>query len=215
MLVYWSAMSGVNGVRRCAAAWGLAGWVAGWAVGCGTLRITPPASVEDPVRVYVADYGRTARLLLPGGPGRAGGASATETMWLEYTYGDWNWYAKGNTSLLDGAAALLLPTKATLGRREVRADGSRPRVPAEAIHEIEVERLASERLSARLDRVFTAAVERVDNAEHGLRFVRLDEDYWLCNQSSTRMKRWLEELGCDVRGWTLIARFEVVGGSEP
>lgn len=165
--------------------------------------------------MYVADYGRTSKLLLPGGQGRANGASATETTWWEYTYGDWSWYAKSNTSLLNGAAALLLPTKATLGRRELKTDGSRPGLPAQTIYAIEVERSASERLSARLDRVFTAAGERVDNAEHGMRFARLDESYWLCNQSSTRMKRWLEELGCEVRGWTLIARFEVVGGSEP
>lgn len=203
-------MSGVNRVWRCAAAVGVAGWMAGWAAGCGTLRITPPASVEDPVRVYVADYGRTSRLLLPGGSGGAGDAT-----WWEYTYGDWSWYAKSNTSALDGAAALLLPTRATLGRRELTTDGSRPELRAQAIHEFEVERSASEHLLARLDGVFTAAVERADSAEHGMRFARLDESYWLCNQSSTRMKRWLEELGCEVRGWTLIARFEVVGRSEP
>ena len=187
--------------------------MAGWVAGCGTLRITPPASVEDPVRVYVADYGRTSKLLLPGGQGSAGGAS--DAIWWEYTYGDWSWYARSNTSLLDGAAALLLPTKATLGRREMNTDGSRPAPRAQTVFEFEVERSASEHLLSRLDGVFTAAAVRADNAEHGMRFAKLNESYWLGNQSSTRMKRWLEELGCEVRGWTLIARFEVVGGSEP
>ena len=44
---------------------------------------------------------------------------------------------------------------------------------------------------------------------------RLEECYRLCKQSSTRMKRLLEEVGFEARGWTLIERFEVVGRSEP
>src|SRR3954452_3202565 len=88
-------------------------WVPAFAVGAAALgctnTVTPPAHVADPVTVYLVDQGRTSSLVLPRADGKA----------IRYAYGNWNWYALGNRGPLDAIGAMLIPSKATLGRHEM------------------------------------------------------------------------------------------------
>lgn len=175
--------------------------------GCGTLHVRPPSQVDDPVEVYVIDYGRTSRLVLPAEIG--GDTSDDSATGLEYAYGDWSWYAKNNDSFIDAASALLVPTLGTIGRRSV----SKPGVTAEGkegeVYAFFVSRTASNSLRDKLNATIDdPSRERVYNEMRGMEFVKLGESYWIPNQSSTEIKAWMQELGCQVKGWTLIAEFD-------
>ncbi|MEQ8771027.1 MAG: hypothetical protein RIB60_11025 [Phycisphaerales bacterium] len=171
--------------------------------GCGTIRVTAPATPADASRVYVADFGDTARLVLPD--------DSDPPAYTEYGFGDWRWYAKNQTNLLYGPVALLVPTRGTLGRRNHDADPAwyLPDLGAEDVLAIDVDRALARALRTRLDEAFDAADERVHNPERGLDFATSDHDYWLFNQSSTSVAGWLDELGCETSGWTLVADFEL------
>jgi hypothetical protein len=190
-------------------------WVLSSTTGCGTLHVRPPTNVQDPVRVYVIDYGRTSRLVLPArATAHLSAASTPESTIekatrVEYAYGDWNWYALNNDSLIDAAGALLIPTRATLGRRAVETTGTTASGHVGKVYTFTVSRTASNNLKDHLDAIIDDPdLTRVHNPLRNMTFVRLRKSYWLPNQSSTEMKSWLQSLGCRVRGWTLIAEFD-------
>jgi hypothetical protein len=185
--------------------------------GCGTLHVTPPAAPGDPVGVFIADYRDTARMLIP----REDGGFA------EYGFGEWRWYALDRFGVLNGAAALLIPTAGALANREhPPAPQGWPverwiasRTDPEHLHRVTVERERAGALLARLDAAFTGHLDTmVFNPARSLRMVRVGH-YWIWNQSSTELAAWLRELGCQVRGWTLVANVRVhpgdPGGAGP
>lgn len=170
--------------------------------GC-TYRISPPTALEDPVEVHVARHGRTSSLVLPGEDGHAA-----------YSYGDWRWYAESRTNPCTGLAALLVPTRAALGRREIEGElSARPRpgaLNADEVLTVRVERFEAERLRSRLDARFAEMEgELHENPVRNAGFVPAESSYWLGNQSSSVVAGWLRELGCEVRGWALLARFRL------
>ena len=180
-------------------------WAACVLTGCGTYRITPPVVVLTPTTVYVVDLGNTSKLILPRFEN--GGLSGFD----EFGFGDWEFYAKGNTSPIYAPFALLVPTGGTLTKREYRHD---PAVwldgSSEALHPIQVERRAATDLQNRLAERFAAGSQtQLGDPEMGLSFVRDPDNYWLFHQSSSVVAGWLRELGCRVTGWTLVADFSV------
>src|SRR5436305_9556057 len=74
--------------------------------GCAT-RIVPPAAPSNPVAVYVTDYGRHSSILLPMGDGHL----------MEYSYGDWEYYALNKYKWYIGATKLIMSDASGLGRR--------------------------------------------------------------------------------------------------
>lgn len=82
-------------------AWSLAGCAA---------TIVPPSVVAEPAKVGVLDHGRHASLIVevPGTPAM-----------IRYSYGDWQWYALQKTGVTEATSAVLGPTQAALGRREL------------------------------------------------------------------------------------------------
>lgn len=175
--------------------------IASAALVCGCVyRVTPPAEPSVPVTVYIARHDDTARLVLPGEEGYAA-----------YGYGDWRWYALNRMSPLDGIAALLVPTRSGLGR-EVLSDGpiTAAALWADELLEVEVGGESALALRRRLDEQFRQREEdAVDNRLRGMVFVPGERPYWVFNNSSSVLAGWLRELGCTVRGWALVARFEV------
>jgi len=55
--------------------------------GCTTTTIVPPPSPQAPATVLLLDHGLHASLVLPDETGRA----------VRYSYGDWDYYALGET----------------------------------------------------------------------------------------------------------------------
>ena len=61
--------------------------LAGLGLGACQQTIEPPKRVSDPVNVFVVDYGRHASLALP----------KEGTGLVEWSWGDWNWFALERT----------------------------------------------------------------------------------------------------------------------
>src|SRR5512140_2380377 len=76
--------------------------------GCAE-TIHPPVNPTDPVTVYVADYGRHSSIVLP----------ETKGGYVEWAFGDWQWFALGRTKVDVALAAIVSSPQSTLGRREI------------------------------------------------------------------------------------------------
>lgn len=135
---------------------------------------------------------------------------------MRYAYGDWAYYGRNRTGFAGGVAALLWPTRAGLGRRELEGpatpDGVRSAVAVviEELHTLEVAAGRSRALQRRLDGLFTqAAATRRLNRWYDLAFVHHPGTYHLFRNSNMRVARWLEELGVTVRGPALWSSWRV------
>jgi hypothetical protein len=168
--------------------------------GCAT-AVRPPADPKDPVVVVLIDYGHHSGVILP----EPGGA------WVEYAFGEWDYFALNKTDLCTGMIALGCPNQGTLGRRvhpkaDVRdlMDGVR----AEERFPLTVSRERSEALRGRLEERFQRRIDtKVYNPVHQLTFVKDDETYICWNNCNHVTAAWLEELGCEVSGWACFSDF--------
>ncbi|MGE0082557.1 MAG: hypothetical protein AB7U81_14825 [Thiohalomonadaceae bacterium] len=174
---------------------------------CGcTTTIVPPARVADPQPVFVLDHGRHTSLVLPHPDGL-----------VRYAYGDWRWYALEDTGVSQGMAALLWPTRGTLGRRVLAApateEGVRRSVGVvvEHLYMIQAEGTRVAALRAQLEGLFTAnRATRTYSAASDLEFVHHPDGYSAFNNSNHMLADWLKALGCDIRGSAMFARWELV-----
>jgi hypothetical protein len=177
--------------------------LAGLALGGCQHVIDPPARVSEPVDVFVVDYGRHASLVLP----------RENDGLVEWSWGDWNWFALERTGLADGLQALFASPRSTLGRRMLNpaesAQELAARVGAEEVLILTVER---ERVSA-LDHELEARWlrRRQEAVEHrsGRVFVPDEARYRLFNNSVHELARWLESLGAVVSGTSVTANFKL------
>lgn len=173
--------------------------------GCGTTRIRPPPTPVDPVPVYLLDHGRHTSLVLP----TADGGTA------RYAFGEWRWYALGETGPLRALDALLRPTQSALGRRRMpgpateSAVRSQVRVLIEQLHTFEVDAARAEALRQRLDRHFEG-VEIFEVPAVDLGFVPHPLPYTIRDNSNALIADWLTELGAEVSGRPVIANWRVI-----
>lgn len=179
----------------------LLGWlVAG--VGCAT-TIHPPVQLSNPVAVHLVDYGRHSCLMLPHEDGGV----------MEYAYGEWQWYALNRQQPWDVLRALFVPTRGALGRRHHDLESGAVEsgdIEIERAFVIHVEANAVRALRDELDRQWdTAASTVVVNPTTGLAFVYAEESYWLFNNCNPVTARWLESLGCEVRGWAILSDWHI------
>jgi len=188
-------------------------------LGACTTTLIPPAEVEDPRRAFLLDHGRHTTLVLPGAHGGL----------IRYAYGDWDYYARDRTGLWQGARALLWPTRAGLGRRELAGPateagvrhavgvGVREVIPLS----VEADRVAA--LRRDLDTAFRRHGDRRrENRRYDLVFAPHPQSYSLVSNSNGRVARWLERLDVRVSGWPLWSRWRRVdpppganGGTSP
>jgi hypothetical protein len=173
-----------------------------WLGGCQH-RIEPPASVSDPVGVFVIDYGRHASLALP----------EIEGGLVEWSWGDWNWFALERTGIQDGLRALFASPRSTLSRRELApaesADEFAARVGADGVLSLEVERERAAALQRELEARWRRGRDEAVTHPDGRVFVPENRRYSLFNSSVHEVVRWLEALGAKVSGTSLTANFKV------
>jgi hypothetical protein len=173
--------------------------------GC-TWRITPPGAVERPGTVYVTTYGKHTRLALP--------QAADPHRLVEFGFGDWHYYALEETGLLSGLRALFWSEASAYSRRELRyhpdpdtfsrlSGGERSARLVVEQSQIAVLRDALEQ------RWRSLAGETVQRSAEELSLRRSDEPYHLFHNSNHRTAEWLRELGCEVRGVTILGSFRV------
>lgn len=177
--------------------------LAGIGLGGCQHSIKAPESVRQPVRVFVIDYGRHASLALPKENSRL----------IEWSWGDWNWYALERTGAAEGLQALFASPRSTLSRRELApASDSRElaaRVGAEEVIGLEVERERANALQRRLEARWLRRRDQAVTHASGRVFVPDDARYSLFNNSVHELARWLEALGADVSGTGVTANFEL------
>jgi len=175
--------------------------------GCGTTYLQPPMDPPDPRTVFVVDHGRHTSLVI-----------STETGSLvRYAYGDWRYYADRDTRLRTGAAALFCRTPSTLARRELPGPPdpatlrAQLRVGVEVIHTLQVSGAAADRLRDELDGLHAGgALEHQFVAEYDLVFAPYPQPYTWRNNSATKIASWLEQMGVEIKGPALVARWSVV-----
>lgn len=171
-----------------------------------TTVVTPPdpASLRDPVRVYLIDYHRHSALMLP----RPGGGLR------EYAYGEWGWFAENRTGLLRVPGVLFVPSTGALGR----ADWPDPADPDqlrrlggfEAVFELTVERHAAEELLRDLDARFESRLDTlVRNDSARLDLVHDADDYSLAHHCNHATADWLGRLGVSASPVAAVANFRV------
>lgn len=172
-----------------------------WTAGCTSL-VKPPTDVDRPVEVLLIRDARHRGLLLPN-----------ECGYVEFGFGEWDWYALGNDAWYHVFPALLWPTKGTLCRRQHHAyslDAVRAALSWAEFEPFVVEHDAAEALRNKLEATFAARVgERVQQPYTGLDFVPDDNSYWLFDNCADACAVWLRELGCTV-SWVPI-RIDIAG----
>ena len=182
-----------------------------WLSGCAPVTVVPPADPVQPVPVFLLDHGRHSSLVVPTPSGAL----------IRYSYGDWEYYALGRTSLARGLAALLAPTPAALGRRELPGPPGpiqvrrQVRVGIEQLFSIDVAEADVARLGEQLDGLYQAGrPTRVYSAAMDLDFVHHPAPYTLRHNSNRMVAEWLRVLGCEVRGQPVLSdwRLEALPG---
>jgi hypothetical protein len=159
--------------------------------------VRPPVDPKRPITLYLRREALHAALLLP----RPGGG------FVEYGFGEYDWYALGKDRWYHVFDTLLWPTRGTLARRILSA---------ETLAELQVSYLASRltpivvgaeeaaRLEERLDDEYCARLNtEIYNPEYALHFVEQEDGFWLFYNCHDALARWLRELGCSV-GWTPV-----------
>ena len=177
--------------------------LAGLGLGGCQHAIVPPANVSDPVRVFVIDYGRHASLALP----------KEDSSLVEWSWGDWNWYALERTGVAEGVQALFASPRSTLSRRELAPAGHAQelaaRLGAEEVLPLDVERERARALHRQLEARWLRRRDQAVRHASGRVFVPDDARYSLTNNSVHELARWLEALGAKVWGTGVTANFKL------
>jgi hypothetical protein len=172
--------------------------------GCAT-TIVPPA-VPDTVDVFLLDHGRTTSLVVP----------APDNRMVRYAYGDWNWYALGNTGAIDGLRALVGPTPAAFGRQDLRGPANETTIrsrflPAYIVnlHAVPVGRREADALRTRLDALHRKNRAIAVATTNEFVFVPDARPYSYFHNSNHVVAQWLRELGCETRGPAFSSEWRV------
>lgn len=173
-------------------------------VGC-TTTIVPPRSPDSPVPVYVVDHGRHSSLLF---------SQIDPARMIEYTYGEWAWFAQNEAGSARFAPTLFWPTQGTLGRRSISIEADvatvRARFKNELVYPVFVSRAKRDALLRKLDVEFHARIDtRFYQPAFETEFVHSDEDFHAFNNCNHATRAWLRELGCEARWGGVWAKFRL------
>lgn len=192
--------------------------------GCAT-SVALPHNVEDPVAVYIVDYGRHSSLLLPVVGSQSEMDLLGRVVLREYAFGDWVYYAQNEDSICNGIRALLWKTEGTIGRRDLEGLGpSVDEAPIEAEGRIQrtlgverviglaVERVYVESLLFRLDKRFDAgrmSHSSLYNPRADMDFVPDARSYSVLRHCNHEVREWLVELGVEAKGAPIISEYRI------
>lgn len=169
-------------------------------------RITPPHPPEIPRTVFILDHGHHSSLIIEDKQGDI----------ARYSYGDWQYYAEGKTGFWSGLRALLTPTKAGLGRKQLAGPATIENVRnqlkvaiANAIS-IEVEAKAVDDLQLKIEKIYRQNQgQQIYHGTFDLYFVPYPKPYSFWHNSNHMLGHWLSELGNDIDGWPLFSNWQL------
>ncbi len=166
--------------------------------------VRAPSTVADPVPVWITEYGKHCRVALPTG----------DSTFTEYGFGEWHYYALEERDWLSTLRAGAGLGSGAFSRRTLRpaADGTLgPRQTGGTRSErLEVERSAADALRRELDDRWARnqGDVRIRQAD-AVPVSRDPARYHLFENSNHATANWLRQLGCQVRGFPLMANFRV------
>jgi hypothetical protein len=175
-----------------------------WITGCSATIIPPPAPA-DPLTIAVTDYGRHASVVFPDRDGTGS---------VEYTFGDWDWFAAGHNGPSDAVQAMLWSKGSTLGRRRVDMLPDSPALKDELLAErVMLLRVPRDRANALRDTLGEPFCVRANQALYNqvmeLHFIPDAENYGLFHNCNHVTARWLREMGCEIRGNPITSKFKL------
>jgi hypothetical protein len=197
-----------NPDERAARPYLRAAGAAAWIFLCGCAwHITPPGDPAEPATVHLTEYKRHTRLALP---------AADETgRWVEYGFGEWNYYGLERRDLVSGLRALAGLGTAARSRRELpAADGDEAFLRFSGgrhTASIRVEKAAVTSLKASLERDWAAlqtgkSARRKDGVPV---VISPSEPYHLFHNSNHATASWLKKLGCKVTGTPILSNYRI------
>lgn len=180
----------------------------GFASGC-TARVTPPnpERLEQPQLVWMSAHKMHAAVIMP---------TEVAQQWVLYEYGEWRWYAEGNTAWYRFLPVFAWPTRGSLGRRqmtfsaEMDAETIRRTVDADQVWGFLVEREHVDALRSTLDQRFADHIDTVVyNDKLYTWLVHDPSPYHLLRTCNHVLAQWLRRLDCTVRGWGPYWKWQV------
>jgi len=155
--------------------------------------------------IAVTDYGRHASVVFPDRDGTGS---------VEYTFGDWDWFAAGHNGPTDAVQAMLWSKGSTLGRRRVDMLPDSPALKDELLAErVMLLRVPRDRASALRDALGEPFRARANQALYNqvmeLHFIPDAENYGLFHNCNHVTARWLREMGCEIRGNPITSKFKL------
>jgi hypothetical protein len=168
-----------------------------------TATVTPPAAPEHPVTALLIADERHRGVLLPSPDGG----------FVEFGFGDWDYYALGRTDWYRLPHTVLWPTSGTLSRRAVAAGDPaavRAALPWAEFQELLVARAAAGRLLGMLERDYAARRhEEQSRPAWNMTFVPWSRSYWFLDNCNHAVADWLRDLGCEVSWVPLLLDLRV------
>ncbi|MFQ4139885.1 DUF2459 domain-containing protein [Nodosilinea sp. PGN35] len=154
--------------------------------------IIPPVAPFDRVTVHVVETGLHARLVLPLGD-----------RWVQYGFGDWDYYALNRQDFYHAAKALILPTPGALGWGDIASLRQfRTVLEQHGGHflSFDVSAAQTNRLTAVLrERIEgRGAGEYVYNPATNLTLAQDGQTYSLLHNSNHELATWLKMLHCRI-----------------
>lgn len=179
-----------------------------WPSGCAW-TVKPPPSPQEPVTVWVTEYGRHSRVALPSG----------RSTFLEYGFGEWNFYAREQRGFLSTLRAGAGLGSGAFSRRELvpAPDGTLgpPQTGGTRSASLQAEREAATRLRDRLEARWAANQPRVIvRSADGVPVSSDPQRYHLFANSNHAAADLLRELGCRVSGFPILSNFRVLSPEE-
>ena len=166
--------------------------------------VRAPSIVADPVPVWITEYGKHCRVALP----------AADSTFTEYGFGEWHYYALEERDWLSTLRAGAGFGSGAFSRRTLRPAAEGTLGPRQTgvtrSARLTVERTEADRLRRELDARW--ARNRDDIRIRQADAVPVSRDparYHLFENSNHATANWLRQLGCQVRGFPLMANFRV------
>lgn len=169
-------------------------------------RIVPPPAPETPRAVFILNHGQHSSMVLEDKQGNL----------MRYSYGDWRYYAEGNTGFWSGLRAIFFPTKAALGRKALAGPATLENVqqqviiPTKNVLSLQAEAAAVDALKQKLDAIYQQNQKsKRYRPDYDLDFVHHPMTYSLRHNSNQVIGQWLTELGSEIRGWPLLSNWQL------
>jgi hypothetical protein len=173
-----------------------------FAPGCATL-VTPPATFDDPVTVYFADYGVHSALILP---------EESKHRYVEYVFGDYAFCVMGRNDPLSAMGALLVSSRSAIGRREHFLPPPVPPAPdppPRKMVALPADRAKVKALLHKLDKRYRASPGPISHNDwNNVDYTPDAEHYSLFNSCNHLTLRNLHELGYQTNGFPILPNFE-------